>query len=127
MKKREEAAKELKISRKTLYNYMQALDIQELTEENISRLKEYSQNKNKSKEISKDNLLKELEEMKLKNAELLKQNETLERGQEALLQQVEYYRNSLDSEIRQIKASIQLLLPPPKEEKKSFFDRLFKR
>lgn len=127
MKKREEVSKELKVSRKTLYNYMQALDIQELTEENISRLKEYSQNKNKSKEISKDNLLKELEEMKLKNAELVKQNETLERGQEALLQQVEYYRNSLDSEIRQIKASIQLLLPSPKEEKKSFFDRLFKR
>ena len=87
----------------------------------------FSLNKNKSKEISKDSLLKELEEMKLKNAELVKQNETLERGQEALLQQVEYYRNSLDSEIRQIKASIQLLLPPPKEEKKSFFDRLFKR
>lgn len=127
MKKREEVAKELKVSRKTLYNYMQALDIQELTEENISRLREYSQNKNKSKEISKDNLLKELEEIKLKNAELVKQNETLERGQEALLQQVEYYRNSLDSEIRQIKASIQLLFPPPKEEKKSFFDRLFKR
>ena len=127
MKKREEAAKELKISRKTLYNYMQALDIQELNEENISKLKEYSLNKNKSKEISKDSLLKELEEMKLKNAELVKQNETLERGQEALLQQVEYYRNSLDSEIRQIKASIQLLLPPFKEEKKSFFDRLFKR
>lgn len=127
MKKREEIANELKVSRKTLYNYMQALDIQELTEENISRLRDYSQNKNKSKEISKDNLLKELEEMKLKNAELVKQNETLERGQEALLQQVEYYRNSLDSEIRQIKDSIQLLLPPPKEEKKSFFDRLFKR
>lgn len=127
MKKREEVAKELKISRKTLYNYMQTLDIQELNEENISKLKEYSLNKNKSKEISKDSLLKELEEMKLKNAELVKQNETLERGQEALLQQVEYYRNSLDSEIRQIKASIQLLLPPTKEEKKSFFDRLFKR
>ena len=127
MKKREEVAKELKISRKTLYNYMQTLDIQELNEENISKLKEYSLNKNKSKEISKDSLLKELEEMKLKNAELVKQNETLERGQEALLQQVEYYRNSLDSEIRQIKASIQLLLPPFKEEKKSFFDRLFKR
>lgn len=127
MKKREEVAKELKISRKTLYNYMQTLDIQELNEENISKLKEYSLNKNKSKEISKDSLLKELEEMKLKNAELVKQNETLERGQEALLQQVEYYRNSLDSEIRQIKTSIQLLLPPPKEEKKSFFDRLFKR
>lgn len=127
MKKREEVAKELKISRKTLYNYMQTLDIKELNEENISKLKEYSLNKNKSKEISKDNLLKELEEMKLKNAELVKQNEILERGQEALLQQVEYYRNSLDSEIRQIKSSIQLLLPPPKEEKKSFFDRLFKR
>lgn len=127
MKKREEVAKELKISRKTLYNYMQTLDIQDLNEENISKLKEYSLNKNKSKEISKDSLLKELEEMKLKNAELVKQNETLERGQEALLQQLEYYRNSLDSEIRQIKSSIQLLLPPPKEEKKSFFDRLFKR
>lgn len=127
MKKREELANELKISRKTLYNYMQALNIQELTEENIFKLREYSQKKNKSKEISKDTLLKELEEMKLKNAELVKQNETLERGQEALLQQVEYYRNSLDSEIRQIKASIQLLLPPPTEKKKGFFDRLFNK
>lgn len=126
MKKREEVAKELKISRKTLYNYMQALDIQELNEENISKLKEYSLNKNKSKEISKDNLLKELEEMKLKNAELLKQNETLEKGQDVLLQQVEYYRNSIDSEIRQIKQNMTLLLNPPKEEKKSFWDRLFK-
>lgn len=127
MKTKEQIANELNISRKSLYNYMQALDIQELNEENISKLKEYSLNKNKSKEISKDNLLKELEELKLKNAELVKQNETLERGQEALLEQLEYYRNSLDSEIRQIKASIQLLLPPPKEVKKSLFDRLFKR
>ena len=127
MKKREEIAKELGVSRKTLYNYMQALSIKEINEENISRLKEYSQNKNKSKEISKSNLLKELEEMKLKNAELLKQNEALERGQEALLQQVEYYKNSLESEISQIKASIQLLLPPPKEKKKGFFNKLFKR
>ena len=36
MKKREDVAKELKISRKTLYNYMQTLDIQELNEVNIS-------------------------------------------------------------------------------------------
>ena len=40
MKKREEIAKELKVSRKTLYNYMQSLNIKDLTEENISLLKE---------------------------------------------------------------------------------------
>lgn len=127
MKKREEVAKELKVSRKTLYNYMQSLDIQELTEENILKLKEYSKKKNKSKEISKDALLKELEEIKLKNFELVKQNEILERGQEALLQQIEYYRNSLDSEIKQIKSSIQLLLPPPTKVKKTFIDKIFHR
>ncbi len=127
MKKREEIAKELKVSRKTLYNYMQALNIKDLTEENISLLKEYSLNKNKSKEISKDSLLKELEDLKLKNAELIKQNETLEKGQEVLLQQVEYYRNNIDYEIKALKESITLLLNPPKKEPKSFLSKLFNK
>lgn len=126
MKSKEIIAKELGISRKTLYNYMNELKIKELTEENIKIIEEYVKNKNKSKEISKTELLEELEQLKLRNAELLKQNETLEKGQDVLLQQVEYYRNSIDSEIRQIKQNMTLLLNPPKEEKKSFWDRLFK-
>ena len=125
MKSKEIIAKELRISRKTLYNYMNELKIKELTEENIKIIEEYVKNKNKSKEISKAELLEELENLKLRNAELLKQNETLEKGQEVLLQQVEYFRNSIDSEIRQIKQNMTLLLYPPKEEKKSFLDRLF--
>lgn len=126
MKSKEIIAKELGISRKTLYNYMNELKIKELTEGNIKIIEEYVKNKNKSKEISKAELLEELEQLKLRNAELLKQNETLEKGQDVLLQQVEYYRNSIDSEIRQIKQNMTLLLNPPKEEKKSFWDRLFK-
>ena len=126
MKSKEIIAKELGISRKTLYNYMNELKIKELTEENIRIIEEYVKNKNKSKEISKSELLEELEQLRLRNAELLKQNETLEKGQDVLLQQVEYYRNSIDSEIRQIKQNMTLLLNPPKEEKKSFWDRLFK-
>lgn len=126
MKSKEIIAKELGISRKTLYNYMNELKIKELTEENIKIIEEYVKNKNKSKEVSKAELIEELEQLRLRNAELVKQNETLEKGQDVLLQQVEYYRNSIDSEIRQIKQNITLLLNPPKEEKKSFWDRLFK-
>lgn len=126
MKSKEIIAKELGISRKTLYNYMNELKIKELTEENIKIIEEYVKNKNKSKEVSKAELIEELEQLRLRNAELLKQNETLEKGQDVLLQQVEYYRNSIDSEIRQIKQNMTLLLNPPKEEKKSFWDRLFK-
>lgn len=127
MKTREELSKDLKISRKTLYNYMQQLNIQELYEENIKIIKEYVKNKNKSKEVSKAELIEELEQLRLRNAELVKQNETLEKGQDVLLQQVEYYRNSIDNEIKQIKQNMTLLLNPPKEEKKTFFDKLFKR
>lgn len=126
MKTKEIIANELGISRKTLYNYMEELKIKELNEENLKIIEEYVKKKNKSKELSKAELLEELEELKLKNAELIKQNETLEKGQDVLLQQVEYYRNSIDSEIRQIKQNMTLLLNPPKEEKKSFWDRLFK-
>lgn len=126
MKSKEIIAKELGISRKTLYNYMNELKIKELTEENIKIIEEYVKNKNKSKEVSKAELIEELEQLRLRNAELVKQNETLEKGQDVLLQQVEYYRNSIDSEIRQIKQNMTLLLNPPKEEKKSFWDRLFK-
>ena len=126
MKTKEIIANELGISRKTLYNYMEELKIKELNEENLKIIEEYVKKKNKCKELSKAELLEELEELKLKNAELIKQNETLEKGQDVLLQQVEYYRNSIDSEIRQIKQNMTLLLNPPKEEKKSFWDRLFK-
>lgn len=126
MKTKEIIANELGISRKTLYNYMEELKIKELNEENLKIIEEYVKKKNKSKELSKTELLEELEQLKLKNAELIKQNETLEKGQDVLLQQVEYYRNSIDSEIRQIKLNMTLLLNPPKEEKKSFWDRLFK-
>ena len=126
MKSKEIIAKEIGISRKTLYTYMNDLKIRELTEENIKKIKEYSKSKNKSKEISKSELLEELENLRIQNAELKKQNETLEKGQDALLDQVEYFRNSLDSEIKQIKENMTLLLNPPKEEKKSFLSRLFK-
>ena len=126
MKTKEIIANELGISRKTLYNYMEELKIKELNEENLKIIEEYVKKKNKSKELSKAELLEELEQLKLKNAELIKQNETLEKGQDVLLQQVEYYRNSIDSEIRQIKQNMTLLLNPPKEEKKSFWDMLFK-
>lgn len=126
MKTKEIIANELGISRKTLYNYMEELKIKELNEENLKIIEEYVKKKNKSKELSKVELLEELEELKLKNAELIKQNETLEKGQDVLLQQVEYYRNSIDSEIRQIKQNMTLLLNPPKEKKKSFWDKLFK-
>ena len=110
MKSKEIISKELGISRKTLYNYMNELKIKELTEENIKIIEEYVKNKNKSKEVSKAELIEELEQLRLRNAELLKQNETLEKGQDVLLQQVEYYRNSIDSEIRQIKQNMTLLL-----------------
>lgn len=126
MKTKEIIANELGISRKTLYNYMEELKIKELNEENLKIIEEYVKKKNKSKELSKAELLEELEQLKLKNAELVKQNETLEKGQDVLLQQVEYYRNSIDSEIRQIKQNMTLLLNPPKEEKKSFWYKLFK-
>ena len=126
MKTKEIIANELGISRKTLYNYMEELKIKELNEENLKIIEEYVKKKNKSKELSKAELLEELEQLKLKNAELIKQNETLEKGQDVLLHQVEYYRNSIDSEIRQIKQNMTLLLNPPKEEKKSFWDKLFK-
>ena len=126
MKTKEIIANELGISRKTLYNYMEELKIKELNEENLKIIEEFVKKKNKSKELSKAELYEELELLRIKNAELLKQNETLEKGQDVLLQQVEYYRNSIDSEIRQIKQNMTLLLNPPKEEKKSFWDRLFK-
>lgn len=126
MKTKEQLSKELGISRKTLYNYMDQLHIKELNEENLKVIENYVKSKNKSKEISKSELLEQLQDLKLKNAELSKQNESLLEGQNALLQQVEYYRNSIDSEIRQIKQNITLLLNPPESSKTSFFRRFFK-
>lgn len=126
MKTKEQIADELKISRKTLYNYMNDLNIKEINEETLKTLQEHAKIKNKSKDTTKAELMAKINELSIKNAELQKQNETLEKGQVALLEQVEYFRNSIDSEIREIKTNMTLLLNPPKEEKKSFFDWLFK-
>lgn len=125
MKTKETIAKELGISRKTLYNYMNLLHITELTDENILKIKEFTKNKNKSKEISKDELFKKVKELEIKNAELMKENDNLCKGQEALLNQVEWYRNEISSEISIIKNNMQLLLAPPK--KKTFFEKLFNK
>ena len=46
--------------------------------------------------------------------------------QDALIQQIDYFKNSIDNEIHYIKENITLLLEPPKETKKSFFQKLFK-
>lgn len=127
MKTKEQIANELNISRKSLYNYMNELNIKNLTEENIKIIKKYINNKNKSKEISKSELLEQLEKLKNENIELISKNEKLEESQNVLLNQIEWYRNSIDSEIRQIKENMTLLLNPPKEENKSFLSRLFKR
>ena len=127
MKTKEQIANELNISRKSLYNYMNELYIKNLTEENIKIIKDYINNKNKSKEISKSELLEQLEKLKNENIELISKNEKLEESQNVLLNQIEWYRNSIDSEIRQIKENMTLLLNPPKEENKSFLSRLFKR
>ena len=105
---------------------MNELKIKELNSDNLDKLRSYSKKKNQSKDTSKAELLEQIEALKLKNAELFKQNESLEKGQEVLLQQIEYFRNDLNSEIRQIKQNMTLLLNPPKEEKKSLFERLFK-
>jgi len=127
MKTKEQIANELNISRKSLYNYMNELNIKNLTKENIKIIKDYINNKNKSKEISKSELLEQLEKLKNENIELISKNEKLEESQNVLLNQIEWYRNSIDSEIRQIKENMTLLLNPPKEENKSFLSRLFKR
>ena len=126
MKTKEQLAKDLKISRKTLYNYINELDIHDINENTIKLLQEHAKLKNKSKDTSKAELIRQIDELTLKNAELQKQNETLERGQTALLEQVEYFRNSIDTEIRDIKNNMTLLLNPPKQEKKSFLDWLLK-
>lgn len=122
MKTKETIAKEIGISRKTLYNYMNILHITNLTDDNILKIKDFANSKNKTKEISKDELFKKLQELEIKNAELKKENDNLYKGQEALLNQVEWYRNEISKEISMIKNNMQLLLPPPK--KKSFFDKL---
>lgn len=126
MKTKEQLARDLKISRKTLYNYINDLDIHDINENTIKLLQEHAKLKNKSKDTSKAELIRQIDELTLKNAELQKQNETLEKGQVALLEQVEYFRNSIDSEIREIKNNMTLLLNPPKQEKKSFLDWLLK-
>ena len=127
MKTKEIIAKDLGISRKTLYNYMNELNIKELTEENIKKIEEHLKGKNKSKEISKNELYEELEKLKKENIELKKQTEMYENSQQVLLNQIEWYRNSIDSEIRTIKENMTLLLNPPKEEKKKSFFNFFKK
>lgn len=121
---KEKIAKGLGISRKTLYNYMNILNIKELNEDAIKKLQEYAKNKNKTKEITKDELFSKVKELEIKNAELLKENENLMQGQTALLNQVEWYRNEISQEIASIKNNMQLLLAPPK--KKSILEKIFK-
>lgn len=121
---KEKIAKGLGISRKTLYNYMNILNIKELNENTIEQLREYSKNKNKTKEISKDELYSKVKELEIKNAELQKENENLMQGQTALLNQVEWYRDEITKEIVTIKNNMQLLLAPPK--KKSLLEKIFK-
>lgn len=121
---KEKIAKGLGISRKTLYNYMNILNIKELNEKTIEQLREYAKSKNKTKEITKDELYSKVKELEIKNAELLKENENLMQGQTALLNQVEWYRNEISQEIASIKNNMQLLLAPPK--KKSILEKIFK-
>lgn len=125
MKSKEKIAKEIGISRKTLYNYMNELGIIELTSADIEKIKKYALSKNKSKEISKSELMKQLEELKKSNVSLEEQNKVLKEQQQVLLNQVEYMRNDISNEIREIKQNMTLLLNPPNEEKKSFLRRLF--
>lgn len=125
MKSKEKIAKEIGISRKTLYNYMNELGIIELTGADIEKIKKYALSKNKSKEISKSELMKQLEELKKSNVSLEEQNKVLKEQQQVLLNQVEYMRNDISNEIREIKQNMTLLLNPPNEEKKSFLRRLF--
>lgn len=123
-----EIAKKLNISRKTLYNYMNELGIKDLNGDNIEKIKLYSLNKNKTKEFSKIELLKQLEDLKIKNAELEKQNNALQNGNDVLLNQLEWYKNVIDNDIRVLKDNMTLLLNPPVEQnKKSIFKRIFKR
>ena len=125
MKSKEKIAKEIGISRKTLYNYMNELGIIELTSADIEKIKKYALSKNKSTEISKSELMKQLEELKKSNVSLEEQNKVLKEQQQVLLNQVEYMRNDISNEIREIKQNMTLLLNPPNEEKKSFLRRLF--
>ena len=127
MKTKEQIAKQLNISRKTLYNYMNELNIKNLSDENIKIIEEYAKNKNKSKEVSKAELLEQLEKLKKENIELISKNYKLEESQTALLNQIEWYRNSIDNEIREIKQNMILLLNPPKQDKKNFLSRFFKK
>lgn len=124
---KEELAKEIGVSRKTLYNYLNELKIKKIDNASISKIKDYAIQKNKSKELSKTDLLEELEKLKNENTKLKKENEFFEESQKTLLNQIEWYKNNIDIEIRQIKENMTLLLNPPKSEKKSFFDKIFKR
>lgn len=123
---KKELAEKLGISRKTLYNYLDILNIKEINDFTIDILEKYSKNKSKSKEVSKTELLQELEEIKIKNLELSKKNEFLENGQKALLDQIEYFKNELEPRIKAIENNLSLLTykEPPKK-KKSFISRFF--
>ena len=121
---KEKIAKGLGISRKTLYNYMNILNIKELNEKTIEQLRDFAKSKNKTKEITKDELYSKVKELEIRNAELLKENENLLQGQTALLNQVEWYKDEITKEIASIKNNMQLLLAPPK--KKSIIEKIFK-
>jgi len=125
MKTKENLAKELGISRKTLYNYMNILHIKEINDDTIMQLKDFAKSKNKTKEITKDELFNKVKELEIRNAELEKEKENLLQGQTALLNQVEWYKDEITKEIASIKNNMQLLLAPP-PKKKNIFEKIFK-
>lgn len=123
MKSKEKIATGLGISRKSLYNYMNILNIKELDDKNINIIKNYINNKNKSNEYTKSDLLQEIEKLKLENAKIQKENEELHKGQDALLNQIEWYKNDISNELNTIKQNMTLLLEAPKK-KKTFIEKL---
>ena len=138
--KKEDLAKQLNISRKTLYNYMQELNIHDLDADAVQTITDFAKKKGKSKETSKAVLLQELEELKKQNLELTAQNSKLQEQQDALYSQVEWYKNEVSSELKELKLgmeNITKLLPykeeqdpkleETKKEKNSFWSKLFKK
>ena len=128
LKNKEELAKKLGISRKTLYNYIYELGLSNnLNDSDVIKLEDHVKQKNKNKTISKKHLYEELENLRLQNAELKKVNSTLKNGQDVLLQQIEWYKNTINNDIAEIKRNMTLLLPEPSEtipkRKKSLISR----
>ena len=88
-KSKVELAKELNISRKTLYNYMCKLHIKELNESNIYTLKNYI-NQRANKTINNDDLVESLktkiDELQKENNKLLQENLELKSKTESNMQ-----------------------------------------